>query len=346
METSTGGPSLLKQANLTQVRRVILAAGTATRAEIARQTELSITTVRSLLSGMLRDGELETVGLDASSGGRKAERYAFCPNRYLCAALCMTDEEAYGLLVNICGDIISTTRLDPGDGTLEEAAVAFLDRLTAERELRSIGVGMPGVVDGGYFWRKNLGDDTLYRVELGDVLAKRYGIPIVMETDTKATAIGFGRCYQHEFPSENPEETNMAYLHFQWGCIGAGFIAGGRVLRGSNGFSGELGLIPMEDGRLLDECLADPMDDACYISRIARVLCWICGVLNPRYIALGGPDLRRHCMGPIGDALSALLPRRMVAELLYVEDMWRDYQMGMAHLAAAKIFDEVQIVKE
>lgn len=346
MDALSAGPALIKQANLSMVRGVIRAKGTATRAEIVRETGISVTTVRALLAELQQDGELESVGHDASSGGRKAERYAFKPDRYYCAALCMTDTEAHGLLVNVCGEIVATAKLEPGEGTLEEAAIAFLDGLTAEREIRSIGVGMPGVVDRGCFWRKCLRDEDLYRVELGETLARRYGVPVVMENDTKATAIGFGRCYEKEFPQEDPEHTNMAYLHFQWGCVGAGFVAGGRVIRGDSGFAGELGLVPMEGDRLLDECMSDPMDDARFARRVARILGWVCGILNPRYIALGGPDVRKECIGPIGDALSALLPRRMMAELLYTGDMWRDYHNGMAYLAAGKMFDEVQIVKE
>ena len=73
---------------------------------------------------------------------------------------------------------------------------------------------------------------------------------------------------------------------------------------------------------------------------------WVCGILNPRYIALGGPALRRECIGPVNDGLSALLPGPMCPELLYSADIWGDYQIGMAWLTAEKIFHMVQIIKK
>ena len=73
---------------------------------------------------------------------------------------------------------------------------------------------------------------------------------------------------------------------------------------------------------------------------------WVCGILNPRYIALGGPALRRECIGPVNDGLSALLPGPMCPELIYKADIWGDYQIGMAWLTAEKIFHMVQIIKK
>ena len=58
MDTLTARPRLLKQANLSLIRRVIKNRGTATRAEIAGETQISSTTVRSLLAEMLENGEI------------------------------------------------------------------------------------------------------------------------------------------------------------------------------------------------------------------------------------------------------------------------------------------------
>ena len=80
------------------------------RAEIAYETKISSTTVRSLLSEMMQNGEIESVGYDESSGGRKAERYGFRPNRYYGAAFCITGDQIYGLLINVCGEIVGKNK--------------------------------------------------------------------------------------------------------------------------------------------------------------------------------------------------------------------------------------------
>ena len=103
MDTLTARPRVLKQANLSLIRKVLKAKGTATRAEIAYETKISSTTVRSLLSEMMQNGEIESVGYDESSGGRKAERYGFRPNRYY-GCLLYTSNKGYSfVLIRPCG---------------------------------------------------------------------------------------------------------------------------------------------------------------------------------------------------------------------------------------------------
>lgn len=349
MDLMTARPELLKQANLSLIRGVLKERGTATRAEIAESTGISSTTVRALLTEMLDSGEVESNGHDASSGGRKAERYRFRPDRYHGAAFCIRDDRADALVVNACGEIVETAPLAvPGRDVkgLEEAMSACLDGLLRRRDIRSIGIGMPGVVDAGGVWIKERRGEKLLRYDLGDRLRSRYGLPVVMENDINAIAIGFGRCYEREFPQARHEDTNMAYLYFEPGCVGAGFLAGGQILRGCRNFAGELGLVPLAGGRLLEEQMAGDMDDAAYIDTLIQVVGWVCGILNPEYIALGGPSLRKDCLGPIGDGLSSLLPHDMLAELLYAPDEWSDYHDGMAHLTAEKMFEAVRLVRE
>lgn len=346
MDKLTARPTLLKQANLSLIRRVIRSKKTATRAEIAEETKISSTTVRSLLTEMLQKGELESIGYDESNGGRKAQRYRFSPNRYYGAAFCITDSQAHALLTNVCGEIIETTKLKIEDGNFEQAIENFLDDLLSKREIKAIGIGVPGIVEGGCFWRVNKENREWEKIDIGDVFTRKYGIPVILENDINATAIGFGICYEKEFPCEELKKTNMAYLHFEDGCVSAGFITGGQIIRGFHNFAGEVGLLTMEDGRTLDASILAAVEDTEYVNWIVKIVSWICGILNPQYIALGGPSLREKCIGPIGDGLLVSLPKSMLAEILYAPDVWHDFHEGMAYLTAGKIFDEVQFIKE
>ncbi len=346
MDTITARPRLLKQANLSLIRKVIKSKGTATRAEIAAETKISSTTVRSLLAEMMENGEIQSIGHDESSGGRKAERYGFKPDQYYGAAVCITDSSAHGLLVGICGEILETADIEFTGGSYEPAVTAYLDELMARRNIKSIGIGVPGIVEGGAFWKGTGNGAELRRNDLGGRLAMRYHIPIILENDLNATAVGFSRCYLKEYPSETPERVDLAYLYLDQACISAGLIAEGRVVRGSRNFAGELGLMPMEDGRLLSEHLARASDDRDYVRLLIRIICWLCAVLNPRYIVLGGPGLRENCVGPVSDEAARILPKNMAAKILHSADMRRDYHEGMAYLTAGGIFDDIQFVKE
>lgn len=345
MDALNAKPGLLKQANLTEIRCFLREKGTATRAEIAEGTRISGTTVRALLCEMLEDGEIESVGRDASSGGRRAERYGLRRDRYYGAAVCIAEGKLHGLLVDVYGQVVESVLLDAPEEEAPRAVFNFLDGVTARHEIRAIGVGAPGVADGDGFLRKRAQEDALHRVDIGRALRERYGLPVVLENDLIATTLGFGRCYAREFPEEDPEHANMAYLYFEPGCVSAGFIVGGRIVRGINRFAGEIGLVPMLDERPLDEWMAEPMDDARYIACVTHIAGWVCGMLNPQYVALGGPGLRRDCVAAVGEGLSALLPGPMQAEILYASDRWHDYRDGMAYLTAQKMMNRVKIVK-
>lgn len=346
MDTITAKPHLLKQANLSLIRSVIKRKGTATRAEIVGETKISSTTVRSLLAEMMENGEIQRVGYDESSGGRKAERYGFKPDQYYGAAVCIRGSRIHGLLVGICGEILEITDIELADDGYEKAVTAYLDELMARKNIKSIGVGVPGIVEGGAFWNGTGHHEELCRNDLGNRLAMQYHIPITLENDMNATAVGFGRSYMKKLSCESSEYLNMAYLYLEKSCISAGLVVDGRVVRGARNFAGELGLIPMNDGRSLSEGLAEASDEGTYSDLMVRIICWICGILNPQYIVLGGPDLRTDCLKLISDECSDMLPQRMSAKILYSADMWKDYHDGMAYLTASRIFDDIQITKE
>lgn len=344
MDPLTARPQILKQANLSLLRKTLKDRGTATRSELVAQTGISSTTVRTLLLELMERGEIEAVGRDPSSGGRKAGRYRLRADACFGAAFCIRDSRVECLLVNACGEIVRSAPLEVSDGDTEGAILDCLDALTRRQELKSIGLGVPGAVDGLGYWRKSAGDGDLHRSDLGNTVFKRYGIPVVMENDQNATTLGFGRCYAKEFPQEDPENINMAYLHFEKDCVGAGLIAGGKLIRGFRNFAGELGLVPLDGEDTLDDLMARELDEGAYTRCVIQIVSWVCALLNPQYVALGGPSFRKECLGPIGDGLSALLPTPLFAEILYAPEVLHDYYDGMAYLTAKKMFDEVQFV--
>jgi len=82
-----------------------------------------------------------------------------------------------------------------------------------------------------------------------------------------------------------------------------------------------------------------------FIDYVIRVLCWVCAIFNPQYITFAGPDFRESCLPKISKKLANIVPERMIAEIYYSSDDNKDYFDGVAHLAAGKMFDEVQLLK-
>lgn len=101
--------------------------------------------------------------------------------------------------------------------------------------VRSVGVGIPGQIDGGRVTHAlNLGIDDL---DLLAALAPLVAAPVAVENDVKAAALG-----AHALRGE---PGSLAYLNLGTG-VAAGIVSGGRLWRGGRGAAGEVGHISID----------------------------------------------------------------------------------------------------
>lgn len=130
-----------------------------------------------------------------------------------------------------------------GTGVVESAAAALRDLAHAAGvdvgDFSVIGVGVPGVVESGtghVSHAVNLGlSDGL---ALGAALRDRIGVPVVVENDVNAAALGAARVL-------DLDDTDLALLNIGTG-LGAGLVTGGRLRRGARGAAGEIGHVPVD----------------------------------------------------------------------------------------------------
>jgi glucokinase len=118
-------------------------------------------------------------------------------------------------------------------------AVRRLSSLTGvpPRQLASVGVGIPGVVDpatGRVGHAVNLG---LVDVPFGDELADRLGTAVCVENDVNAAALGAWHAMSLQ--------GSVAYLNLGTG-LAAGLVLDGQLRRGAHGAAGEIGHVPVD----------------------------------------------------------------------------------------------------
>jgi len=153
------------------------------------------------------------------------------------------------------GLVLARTRLPSGFGADEvvaNAASAVARVLGApapgsSRALvpRSVGVGIPGVVDpvtGRVSHAVNLG---FADVAFGDALSRLVGVPVAVENDVNAAALGTW----HALGLRG----SMAYLNLGTG-LAAGIVVDGVLSRGSRGAVGEIGHVPVDPAGVLCTC--------------------------------------------------------------------------------------------
>jgi glucokinase len=135
---------------------------------------------------------------------------------------------------------IVATSTGPTPRGVDEILAAIGHHVRAvDEDASAVAVGMPGRVDtlhGVVASAVNLGIDA--PVELGERLAARIGVPVHVENDVNAAALG---AFHH---LGLPASASLAYVNVGTG-IAAGVVLAGRLWRGASGSAGEIGHIPM-----------------------------------------------------------------------------------------------------
>ncbi|MFD9864161.1 ROK family transcriptional regulator [Streptomyces alboflavus] len=124
-----------------------------------------------------------------------------------------------------------------------------------------VGVALPGPLDhaSGVLQRVT-GFPEWDGYPLRDVLARRLGLPVVVDKDTNAAALGLAL---------GGDAESFAYLHLGTG-LGAGLVLGGGVYRGARTGAGEFGhQVVRMDGPLC-ECGARGCVEALCLAAVAR----------------------------------------------------------------------------
>ncbi|WP_244303240.1 ROK family protein [Leucobacter coleopterorum] len=122
--------------------------------------------------------------------------------------------------------------------TVERAVAGLTERCGRERsEFASLGIGIPGQIDhelGMVRHAYNIGIDSL---DLGPLLQERLSIPVSIDNDVTAAAIGAAHLMQLE--------GTTAYLNLGTG-LAAGYVIDDLPVRGAHGITGEIGHLAID----------------------------------------------------------------------------------------------------
>lgn len=235
------------------VLRTLYDLGPISRAEVARLTGLTRTTVGDVVAAFLADGLVEEAGRGPSSGGKAPILVQVVADARLVIGLDLGERAFAGALVDLRGNIRRRVEV-PVRGRDGDAALAAVERLVDELVaavpagcLLGIGVGTPGLVDtttGTIRWAVNLDWQDL---ELGRLLTERTGLPAFVANDSRAAAMG-----EHLF-DPGRRTSNLVAIKIGHG-IGAGIVVGGEVFQGDGFGAGEIGHTSVVDDGVECRC--------------------------------------------------------------------------------------------
>ncbi|KES07096.1 ROK family transcriptional regulator [Streptomyces toyocaensis] len=210
------------------------------RLELAERTGLTPQAVSKITARLRADGLAAEAGHRASTGGKPRTVLRLVPEAGHAVGVHLDRDETRAVLVDLDGAVVARREapLDLGAGAeaVLEAVAGLVGALRSDvaggRAPLGVGVALPGPLDHrrGVLHRVT-GFPEWDGFPLRDALAGRLGVPVAVDKDTNAAALGL---------AVGGVGGSFAYLHLGTG-LGAGLVIGGSVHRGTRTGAGEFG---------------------------------------------------------------------------------------------------------
>ncbi|HWO76568.1 MAG TPA: ROK family protein [Bacillus sp. (in: firmicutes)] len=326
-------PKLLRKVILSGIRKSLLEFGSATKVELSDKLEISFPTISKFLTQMEKDGEVISVGLDESSGGRRAKRYMYNPEYMLGLAIFLERTETNYAIFNCVGEVkeqgkVPSVLIEDG---LHLLTTSIEKLITAYPKISSIAIGVPGSVDNGRIFYIP-GYEQFQNFDLKGFYEDYFSIPVVVENDMNAAVLGFHHNRRIQ------DNQSLVYLYSGQNGPGAGFMINGDVVRGSTFFAGEVSFVPQYNDRNFRQALENgtgpkevPISQDYQIDAISRLVASFTAIINPHTIIFCNDEVEEAIVEKIALASSKYIPSEHLPDLT-ISDWKQDYLYGLQSL--------------
>ncbi|MFC7342608.1 ROK family transcriptional regulator [Saccharopolyspora griseoalba] len=226
--------------------------GEISRVELAQRTGLTAQTMSNIVRALMDDGLVTENGHAPSTGGKRRVLLKVVPDACAAVGLHLDPERITGVLLDLAGGVLlRTTRRLPADPAPAAVAAALTrtgqhlvrrSGLPAERVLGT-GLAVPGPMDSAH--RTVLDPPNLpgwTEVPLADLVEERFEVPVVMDNDATAAAIG------ERWSGCERRTGSFVYAYLGTG-VGIGVVLDDQVHRGVSNNAGEIGHVHSGGGR-------------------------------------------------------------------------------------------------
>ncbi len=308
-----------------------------TIALLAEESGLSAATCKNILREMLESGEVRETDQADSSGGRPSRQYQYNRDFAHGLILYLRKEGTRNLLFFEVFDavgisVITETKELPGI-SLSDIEEVISTAVTQFPPIRVITLGINGIVHQGRIVTCDI--PTMETFDIGSYLSEKYSIPVVVENDMNATAVGY-------YDSLNSDERSFIYIYFpEGGGAGAGIVLNGELLRGSSGLAGEISSLP--GLKAIDQAAAQEDEDAFCDLVIHMIRSAEC-LINPASIVLSGSVCTDAMKSAILSRINKETELNGFPDILFEEDIHESFVAGLKYLAMEQLTCGYKIV--
>jgi glucokinase-like ROK family protein len=260
--SDSGSLRSLRELNRGRVIDALRERGTASRAEIARATGLSRSTVSSIVADLMEAGLVsepgEATGVAfGAHGGRPPVLLSLDKSAGLAVGVDFGHTHLRVAVSDLSHEILAESwrELDVDHSAEEglDAAAELVDKVLREAEVDrkgvlGVGMGVPGPINRA---TGAVGSSSILPgwvgVDAATEMERRLGLPVHVENDANLGALA-------EFVwGSGKGHSNVVYIKLSSG-VGAGLLFAGRLHQGAGGTAGEIGHTPAQHGTAICRC--------------------------------------------------------------------------------------------
>jgi N-acetylglucosamine repressor len=248
--------SLLRDLNVSLLIELVRRAGSISRAELSRQSQLSAPTVSAIIEQLRKRGIVVETTTAPSSGGRPPVLLSLNPKAGYVVGIKLRGDGLTTVVCDLDAQIVASVEHyvplvgDPVaaiDAIERETRRALRAAAIAPSKVLGLGIGLSGVIETSTGVCKFSHLLQWSGVELAEPLRARLGLPVWIENDVNALAVA------EKWAGDASTATDFVTLTVGRG-IGLGIVINRSLYRGAHGASGEFGHMIVEPGGPRCEC--------------------------------------------------------------------------------------------
>lgn len=331
----------IRQRNKERIRYAIQQHEKCTKADIARETELSMATCSTALNEMLETGEILKVDQTGFNIGRPADLFTYNRDYLHVLGLCTAIQNGQQVLeyaiADAFGRIISREKMavEQLDYDLLEALITTC--ILQDSLIRAVCLGIPGHAQNGYI--EDCDIMSLSHLDFAGKIREKHDVQVIVENDMNFIAY---RLYH----GCEEEKADCAVLYFpteENSFVGCGFMVNGRLLKGKSMYAGELASMAHAFGmpRVAQRELMKDRD--AFRQFVMQMIVAVSCTINPAHMTLMGNNLNAEDLADIHDRCLQFISEKNLPTLQVDNNVFDNYVEGLVRFALDSVLYPILI---
>ncbi|MFD2037400.1 ROK family protein [Belliella marina] len=245
LESKEGVVEIKNYINKIKLIKNLYTKGSNTAGEICNEVGISLPTVNSLLTDLIKSGEIVKDGRAQSQGGRKPDLYRLADGSFYILSVDINKFNTTAAIYASNNEAVSETytlkiKLNNEKETFDKIS-DFLEEVIKSSnyendKIIAVGISMPGMIDS-----VNGINHTYLNFDQHDLVSKfeqRLAKKVFLENDARAMTLA-----EFKF-GHNEGYKDVLGIFIGWG-IGLGIMIDGKIYQGASGFAGEFSHSPI-----------------------------------------------------------------------------------------------------